>query len=96
MGENLESVRNKNLNKGSHGHTSFILFSQHELLFGINLDLLKICGKDSFYVVSVSMVAVITWFIRNAVSLRDLAPGSKFKCARCLGTARAIDRRQPT
>ena len=96
MGGNLESVRNKNLNKGSYGHTSFILFSLHELLFSINLDLLKTSGKYSCYVVSVSMVAAITWFVRNAVSLRDLVPDFEFTCTRCLGTARTIERIQAT
>ena len=41
-----------------------------------------------------SVVAASTGCIRNAVALRDPCALTEFRCARCLGTAWAIDERE--
>ena len=41
-----------------------------------------------------SVVAASAGCIRKAVALRDPCALTEFRCARCLGTARAIDERE--
>ena len=61
---------------------------------GINLDVLKKSGKYPCGVCLTGVVALI-WLHKKCSGIKGLLlPESEFTCARCLGTARAIDGRQ--